>query len=161
MRAFTLTEALVATFIFILIIGAVLAITRVASLSWTTNSGVLELAQGARQAMDGMTRESRQSRPQDLAITNGGARLDFNIPSVAPVISYYVLNNQLIREYPPLTTKVLANNISSILFCCAGGADCADCASASMLQIQIIATKTKWNIPLSFALTQKIKLRNE
>lgn len=151
MRAFTLIELLVVILIFSLIMTGIYCILHVSNLSWDSTLGMLGLVQEVRQAMDGMTRESRQSNVNQIAVNNGGSRLDFYIPNVNPIISYYIQNNQLIREHPPGTKKVLANNISQITFL----------ANSSILQIQIKATKTTIrNIPLSFSSIGQVKLRN-
>jgi prepilin-type N-terminal cleavage/methylation domain-containing protein len=151
MRAFTLVELLVVVLIFSLIMFGIFGILHVANVSWDTTSGMLELVQGVRQAMDGMARESRQTSADQITVNDGGARLDFYIPNIAPAISYYLQNNQLIREYPPGTTKVLANNISQITFT----------ANTSTLQIQINAAQTTARkVPLSFSSTELVKFRN-
>jgi len=164
MKEFTglsLIEILVTMVIMSFIIGGIFAILSIANLSWNSSMGLLDLQQGVRQAMDGMTREARQSRPTFITIANGGAQLDFFIPNISNVISYYVLNNQIIREHPTGTSKVLANDISSLNFCCLGGADCMDCANSRVLQIQIQADKIVRGRALSFALQEKARLRNE
>lgn len=160
MRAFTLIEILVVTIIFAIIILGVFAVMNTSTMTWNSTLGNLQLEQGVRLAMDGITRETRQSKADQVTVADNGARLNFYIPGIAPIISYYVLNNQLIREYPAGTTKVLSNNITLLNFCCLGGADCFDCANSSMLQIQINANKTVRNIPLSFSLKEQVKLRN-
>jgi len=111
----------------------------------------LGLVQEIRQGMDGMTREARQSSFNQAAVSMAGARLDFFTPGSNTVISYYVQNNQLIREYPVGTTKVLANHINQINFI----------SSANMLQIQVTANKTTiGNRALSISSVQQVKWRN-
>jgi hypothetical protein len=161
MRAFTIIEILVTFLILSLIIGGAFAVLNVANLSWNTSLGMLGLEQGVRQAMDGMTREARQSRPSNVDVHNGGSQLDFYLPNITPVISYYVQNNQLIREHPNGTRQVLANDINNVNFCCVGGADCYDCSNSRILQIQLQASKSVRNAPLSFSLAEQVKLRNE
>lgn len=151
MRAFTIVELLVAVLIFSLILGGIFGIVHVADKSWDSTLGMLGLVQEIRQGMDGMTREARQSSFSQAAVSMGGARLDFFTPGSNSVISYYVQNNQLIREYPAGTTKVLANHINQINFI----------SSASMLQIQVTANKTTiGNRALSISSVQQVKWRN-
>ena len=151
MRAFTLIELLVVVLIFGIIISGIFGILHVANLSWDSTLGMLGLVQEARQAMDGMTRESRQTNINQITVNDGGARLDFYIPNVANIISYYIQNKQLIREHPIGTKKVLANNINQITFV----------VQSSTLQIQINATKTTIRgVPLSFSSTELVKFRN-
>ena len=151
MRAFTIVELIVAVLIFSLILGGIFGIVLVADKSWDSTLGMLGLVQEIRLGMDGMTREARQSGFSQATVNIGGDRLDFFTPSSGTVISYYVQNNQLIREYPVGTTKVLANHISQISFV----------STASMLQIQITATKTTiGNRTLSISSAQQVKWRN-
>lgn len=155
----TLVEILVTCGILTIIISGIFTILNVSDITWRADSGLLDLQQDVRRAMDGMIREARQSRPLD--ITNSLVKLDFYIPDVSNLISYYVLNNQLIREHPAGIKKVLANNITSLDFCCSGGADCADCSHAHILQIQIQAAKTAGKRQVSFTLKEQARLRNE
>lgn len=151
MRAFTIVELLVAVLIFSLILGGIFGILHVANKSWDSTLGILDLVQEIRQGMDGMTREARQSSFSQATVSIGGARLDFFIPGSNSVISYYVQNNQLIREHPTGTTKILANHISQINFT----------SNASMLRIQITANKTTIeNRALSNSSVQQVKWRN-
>jgi len=150
MRAFTIIEILIAFFILSLIAGSIFAVTNISILSWDSNRGGLELVQEVRQAMDGMTRETRQSKTS--LITRADTMLNFSIPDIASPISYYIQDNQLIREYPPGGTKqVLANNINNLNFSINSG----------VLQIHIQANKTIRNIPQAFSLMEEVKLRNE
>ncbi len=151
MRAFTLVELLVSVLIFSLILGGILGVLRMADISWDSTLGILGLVQEVRQGMDGMTREARQSSFNRAAVGNNGARLDFFIPSSAAVISYYVRNNQLVREHPAGVIKVLAKNVSQINFT----------STPSMLEILITVNKTTIrNRALSYSSLQHVKWRN-
>jgi type II secretory pathway pseudopilin PulG len=149
MRAFTLTEALIAFFILSLLAGGIFMVTNIAILSWNSNRAMLEVVQEVRQAMDGMTREIRQSNSPP---GSESPEFEFSIPDVTNKIKYYCDNDkkQLIREHPPGTKRVLANNISFLNFT----------PTASVLKIQIRATKTIRNVPHYFSLTEEVKLRN-
>jgi len=151
MRAFTIVELLVAMLIFGLILGGIFGVVFVADKSWDSTLGMLGMVQEIRQGMDGMTREARQSGFSQATVSVGGERLDFFTPGSGSVISYYVQNNQLIREHPNGTTKVLANHISQISFI----------STASMLQIQITASKTTiGNRALVTSSAQQVRWRN-
>ncbi len=150
MRAFVLIEILFSTFILILIAGAIYVIISIAMVSWDSNRGKLEVMQELRQAMDGMTRESRQGKLSSMDSTDG-SRLNFSIPDINFNISYYVQNNQLIREHPPGTMQVLANNVNYLNF---------NLTSAE-LQIHIQANKNIKNASHAFSLTEGVRLRNE
>ncbi len=171
MRAFTLIEILISIVILCVIIFAILSVLYVADLNWHTEVGLLDLQQQARQSMDGMIREIRQGKL--LTISSGGGRIDFSIPvSILNPdsyynVSYYLENDQIIREHPIGTRKNLANNITNLSFCCWYGASCGtDCTGSEVLQIQLKAQKTSRDIELAFPqeegkfLTEKVKLRN-
>ena len=151
MKGLTLIEVLFATFILILIAGAIYVITSITMISWDSGRGKLEVVQELRQAMDGMTRESRQGSLSSVDVLDGGSRLVFSIPDINSTISYYLQNNQLIREHPAGTKKVLANNVDYLNFN----------LSSSELEIRIQANKTIKNAPHIFSLVEGVKLRND
>ena len=161
MKGFTLFEVLVTAFIFSLIIASIFGLMRVANESWDAGEGKLALQQGLRQAIEGMTREARQSSPGGVTIAPSQSRIDFTIPEVAGSISYYILNNQLVREHPTATIRVVASGVNSLIFCCKGGANCLACADSRILEIQMQATRSAHSRVLTFALTEQVRLRNE
>lgn len=161
-RGFTLIEILVVIIIFAFIIGGIFAILNIANISWYSSMGIVELQQSVRQAMDGMTREVRQlKRETGRGITVGSGSIEFYIPSYNNLISYRLENNQIIREHPLGTTKILANDITSLTFCCWTASCTPDCSTSGILQIAVQADKTVWGKVLSFSLTEKVRLRNE
>ena len=159
-KGFSLIEILVSSVILIVLLGGILAVLRVANLSYEVGGGLLDLQQGARQVMDGMIREVRQSSPASLTVDGNETRLDFYMPNISNPISYYLADNQIIREHPSGNTRVLANDVSNMTFCCLGGANCTDCSTSRLLQIQVQVNKTVRDKPVSFNLTEKVKLRN-
>ncbi len=141
---------------------------------WSTEVGLLDLHQQARQAMHGMVREMRQSQGTDIIITSGGERIEFRIPrdlfggstSYYQPIYYYLSSEQIIREHPPGTTQVLANSIKSLNFCFWDGLDCCDpavesCSGLVALEISLEAEKEIREQVLSFSIREEVKLRNE
>jgi len=161
-NGFTLVEILISTLIFGVIIGGILAVLKVADMSWHTDMGLLDLQQQLRMAVDGMSREIRQtSHSRILGITNGGSRVDFTLPGITNAVSYYLSNSQIIREHPVGEMKVLASDTNILNFCCVGGAGCTDCGNAHVIQITAQATKTVRNRPLSFSLKEQVRFRNE
>jgi prepilin-type N-terminal cleavage/methylation domain-containing protein len=173
MRGFTLIEILVTSLIMAVIIGGVLAVLKAADITWNQGQGVLGLQQQARQSLTVMEREIRQSNSNNISITNGGANIEFFIPTdittssvtYSQHIKYYLSGSQLIREHPIGTTRVLGNNISSVVFCCWQGAACGtDCSGSTILSISLAAGQTvrgrPLNFPLSGLLTEKVRLRN-
>lgn len=150
-RGFTLAEILIsvaiATFIFI----AIYAVLNIANISWFTDMGMLDLQQEARRAMDGMTREIRQSSSGQVSITSGGEKVEFSIPEVSQSISYSMQNNQLVREHPAGTEKILAGDLTSLNFSLA----------SNTVTISLGLGKIVQKRNLSFSLAEKVRLRNE
>ncbi|MFZ5800939.1 MAG: hypothetical protein ACOY3D_06160, partial [Candidatus Omnitrophota bacterium] len=115
--------------------------------------GTLDLHQQTRNAMDWMVREIREAGASSVSITVIDAnsdRITFNTPNETG-IQYYRNGNQVIREYPSATTRVVGNNINRLKFTQTG----------SLLQIQLRAEKTALNRPLSFSLTEQVRMRND
>lgn len=159
-KGFTLIEIMIVTLILGIIIGGIFGVLYVADKSWSFDMALLELQQAVRQAMDGMTREVRQSRPASITILNN--TLSFYVPNISKVIRYALsTNNSIIRRHPQQVVKVLANNITGLNFCCIGGTDCIDCANSRILQIHIQAGRTVRGRLISFSLTEQVRLRNE
>lgn len=128
-------------------------VTNISILSWESNRGALELMQEVRQAMDGITREVRQTKSS--LVTRADTRLDFSIPNITPTpyISYYTNpDKQLIRKLNNETEQVLANNIND--------SDPNFSLNSTVLKIQIRGTKMIRNAPHKFSLTEEVKLRN-
>jgi len=177
-KGFTIIEVLVAVVILTILIWGIFAILNMADMVLNTDTGLIDLQQQTRQAVDGMSKELKNCRSADITILNSGARIQFIIPtdiSTSPItysgiISYYLVGNQIIREHPVNTTKVLANDINSLSFCCGhydalGNYVCDSvCTSSKIVQIQLSASKTVRQRTLTFpstgVLTEKARLRN-
>lgn len=151
MKGFTLVEILVSVAILSFVVAGIFMVLNIADKSWHSDMGLLDLQQQARQAMDGMVREIRQSDSSDITITNNGGRVEFYIPDVSNAISYYLENNQIIREHPLSTKKILANDVNSLNFS----------LLSQVLEIQMEARKTVLQRELSLSLKEKARLRNE
>ena len=151
----TLVEILVSVFILAIIVLSVTSLLYLGDLNWRRGSILLELQQKARLAMDRMSRELRQAQSSSISITNEGKNISFSIPDLSGGtydITYYLdtNSNQIIREYPEGTTKILGNNVSSLDFSLSG----------DTLTITLQVSKSLRQTPLSFVLKEKIKLRN-
>jgi len=71
-------------------------------------------------------------------------------------------NNQLVREFPAGTTRVLCNNISALNFCCHHDTICDTvCSAADSVQIQLNSSDTVRNKNISFSAKGQVNLRNE
>ncbi|MGD9015278.1 MAG: hypothetical protein PVI33_04570, partial [Candidatus Omnitrophota bacterium] len=76
----------------------------------------------------------------------------FGAELIGPIRYYLnVEDNQIIREYPVGTQKIIANNVSSLAFSLNGEA----------LGIQLSCTDTVRGRDLSFSLGGEVKFRNE
>ena len=151
LTGFTFAETMVSTLIFSILAIAILSVLIVGQKFWHSDVGNVELQQQARLAMDGMTREARESSPSDIIISNSGSRIDFSVPDASAAIAYYAENNQLIREYPAGTEKVLAVDVEAVDFS----------LSADTLTIQLDLGKTVYGADLNFSAQEQVNLRNQ
>jgi hypothetical protein len=133
----------------------------VADIAWQQDMGLVDLQQQARQAMEGLSREIRQSRPSAVIVSAEGTRISFSLAASHQPIAYFLSNGQLSREHPAGTLTVLMPDVSALNFCCIGGSGCADCANAHLVRVNLQATKGVKGRTLSFGLSEQIKLRNE
>ena len=157
-KGFTLVEILIVVVVFSLIVQAIFAVFNIGRDTFFSSTGCLQLQQGLRLAMDGMTREIRQSTASDISITSGGSGIDFKVPiditstpiTKSDTISYNLNSNQIIREHPAGTQKVIANDISALSFS----------KSGSQIAIDITASKTIKQRTYTLDLKEKVQLRN-
>lgn len=173
-RGFSLIEILISAAILSLVMLGVLSIMNFANMSWNTDMGLLDLQQASRQAMDGMSREMRRADPlKNVTIAADSASIQFYIPDYTDAITYSLNNNQVIRQHPTGTNKVLANDISILSFCwmhsdgsCTASRDCAGlCSKSYSVMAQLRAGKTvkqrQLTFPLAGPLSEQVRLRNE
>lgn len=176
MKGFTLIEVLISVVIMTIMIGGLFMVLNIADLNWSLGGGLLGLQQQARQAMDGMVREIRQSNNSHISIP-ASTNIIFSIPTditsvpvtYSELISYYVSSGQLFREHPmgsdPPDRVAVANDINSVTFCWCHGATCDTCdnvnGGSNLVRIQVVAGRTVRQRPVSFSLTEKVRLRNE
>ena len=146
-RGFTILEVLIVLVILSVISSSIFALMNVANVNFSVGLGMLDLHQQARQAMEWIVKEARQASL--VTITNGSA-ISINIPS-ATGIQYYLGSNCLLRQYPAGTIRTIAHNISGLTFSQAN----------KMLTVTVTANNTVQLKPLTFSLTQVVRLRNE
>lgn len=152
-RGFTLVEIAIGIVIFSLVSVGVLAILASGNNTWSQEAALLEMQQQARSAMNGITTELRQIDPlQNIVISDADQKIVFYIIDISNPISYYLnVSNQIVREHPIGTNRILANNINSLTFSHVG----------DVINITILAQKTdKRGRSLSFSLKEKVRLRN-
>lgn len=173
-RGFSLIEIMISAAILSLVILGILGILQFADMTWHSDMGLLDLQQAGRQAMDGISREIRRADPlRNVTMAIDGTSIQFYIPDYADSITYSLSNNQIIREHPGGTNRVLANDISSLGFCwlhtdgsCTTNRDCSElCSKSYLAQVQLRAGKTvkqrQLVFPLAGPLTEQVRLRNE
>ncbi len=154
LKGFTLFEVLVCCTILSAILASIFGVFSVGNECWNINTSVLDLRQQARMSMDGMSREIRQSPPSSISITDGGARINFSIGAYP--VRYYLVNEQLVREYIPSgetewVRRVLGTDMASLNFS----------LSNSVVEIRIELGNTVGGKNISIPLTTRLRLRNE
>ena len=152
-ESFTLAEVILAATILAFIVVTIVSVLIASDKLWNSEKILVSLQQQTRLALDGMSREIRQSNYSDITVTQSGAKIEFYVSGNSNPISYYLSSNQIIREHPAGTTKILANNITSISFS-------TPTENNPVVSITVQADKTQKNRAHSFSLTEKIKLRN-
>ena len=173
MRGFTLVEILVSLLILSVVLAGIFAVLNVGQMNWNSSMSSLDLQQQVRQAMDGMSKEIRQSSFSNITINPDQGAINFTVPidittnpiTYSSTINYYLNDNsQIVREHPSGTTKILANDISNLSFCCVGivAANCLDYDNSTAVQIYVEGNKTvRGRTYLPFNLTEQVRLRNE
>lgn len=169
-NGFSLIEILVSVLIMLFIAIGIYGVLNVGERTYSTDMGLLELQQQARQSMSGMVRELRQNESSDITISSAGAKITFMIPmSLSPItyyqnIEYEKVGTQIIRSHAG-TNSILANDINLLNFCCWKDGVCGmDCSGADILQVQLSAEKIVNRKTVSFpangTVTEKVRLRN-
>ncbi len=150
-KGVTLVESMVCIAVLSFVLLCVYGTLVTGNAIFAKDTTLLDMQQQARNGMDRIVREVRQSSSQ--TITNSSStsyKIVFSIPTAAG-IQYYLSGTNLIREYPAGTTRTVASNISLLKFTLNG----------TLLQIQVQASKTIYNSTVMFPLTQQVRLRNE
>jgi prepilin-type N-terminal cleavage/methylation domain-containing protein len=165
MKAFTLIEIMIAAALMLILLGAAVMVLYVGESSWQIDAGLLSLQQAGRQAMHGMVREIRQiDNTTNITITNTtyGSSITFRIIDNTNSINYSLNSDKQIIRTHAGSTRVLASDINELDFCCAYSTTCdTTCTNAQSVEIQLNATKTVRNKPLSYSLLERVELRNE
>lgn len=159
-----LVEIVIAVGIFFFVGTVTLFVFKIADSAWNMDEAYLGLQQQLRSSVGGMIREIRQAKKgagRELAVTAGLQDMHFYIPGISTPVRYYLQGNKLLREHPPNSVTVLANNVTQLSFCCVGGASCTDCSGAKQVQVRITGNKVLRGRTASFALDEKVGLRNE
>jgi Tfp pilus assembly protein PilV len=157
MKGFSLVEVLVSGVILTLMIAGIYSVLHTGTVTYTIDVTYVEMQQQARQALDWMLRELRGATTKTIG--TGNTSITFSTLSLANV-QYYRVGDRAIREYPSLSTRVLAHNITGLTFCC--GTNCAEnCADSNLVEISVTASKAVRDQTVSFPLKGQVRLRNE
>lgn len=172
-NGFTLIEVLVVVLILSFTIAGIYGVLNIGNLTYNEGMALIDLQQQARQAMFNMSKEIRESK--SITLSDGNSKVSFYIPSasygdpwIGPIEYYRDVNDsnndgitdQVLREYPKETKKILANYISALNFSLSG----------NLLEINLAARNTIKTRDLCFPvpceepekmLKETIKLRNE
>jgi len=176
MRGFTLLEILVVVLIFGILTTGIFGVLNIGNIIFKDDITLVELQQQARQGMDSLVKEIREST--GIPLGSGFTTITFNIPSEVDCgpgpISYYLggidTNNdgvadQIIRGNSTCPTvakriKILANDITVLNFS----------RSGNTVEIQLAAKKNMGTKQLCFpapctvpqkTFKEMVKLRNE
>ncbi len=160
MRAFTLLEVLIVAVIFSFLMVGITSVLNLGNITFPVDLGQINLQNQTRQAMQWMTRELREA--SGVTVGSGNNRITFNNYNGSG-ITYYLdtsdangdhLNNQIIREFPSGTRRMVAQDISGLVFT-------SDATNPLLLRIDISASRAIMNKPFTFTLTEQVRLRNE
>jgi type II secretory pathway component PulJ len=117
-RGFTVFEITISVALVTILFAAIYAVFKAADVSWQEDMGRVALQQESRQAMDLMVRELREASNIQITPVNPDADIISFDTTARTGIQYYrdLNSNQLIREFPLGTFRVLANHINHLRF---------------------------------------------
>jgi type II secretory pathway pseudopilin PulG len=145
----TLVEALIAVFIFSVVVGLTVMSFTAGQMEWNVHDAQLDIYQSLRLAMDGMAREIRQSTPGNIDINGSGDAINFSISGSQ--IRYYLDDENLMREHPEGAIRTLVQNITALHFDMNG----------TVVTFTVGSNKTVTGRDIGMELTEKVSLRNE
>lgn len=153
-------EVLIVVVILSFLIVGISGVLNLGNVAFPVDLGQINLQNQARQAMQWITRDLREA--SGVTVGSGSNSVTFNNYSGSG-ISYYLdigdtngddLANQIIREFPAGSRRVVANDISGLVFT-------PDASNPLLLRIDITASRTILNRPFAFMLAEQVRLRNE
>jgi type II secretory pathway component PulJ len=159
-RSFTLLEVLISLAIFIIISAGIYNVLLIGQKTFNSGVGIVDLQSQMRLFISSITRELREAKTFSIAlIDDDDDSITFSTPNESS-ITYYRdvadlngdgLTNQIIREYPLGTRRVVANNISSLEFL----------ADGNVVEIRLTAAKNADGRQLQLTSITKVEARNE
>jgi type II secretory pathway pseudopilin PulG len=158
-EAFTLIEILVVSIIIPLLLVVMFIVMNAGNQIYATVTASMDIRQSARNAMERILREVRESNSSTVTTISADAdRIIFKTPRFKDINGVlvpiaYSLNSsgQIIREYPPNTFNPIAVDVTQLKFVKAG----------PQLDIAINTEQVVNKRPLSYSIKQKVRLRNE
>lgn len=158
-QAFTLIEVLVSLSIFACLLLALTEVLLGGNKIYSAVMDSIELREHARNAMDRIVREVRESSSTTVTVDpdNAGSYiLSFRGPrylvaGVSQPIEYSLSDRKIYREFPPSTSVPIAIDVDQLYFN----------KSGSQLDILIRTAMTSDGRPIEFTLNQKVRMRNE
>lgn len=176
LKGFTLIEILIVVAIFSVVMTFIYSIMASGRSSWYTADTAIYVQQQARQALDVMAKELRQS---STSVISGVPADDVNYTSITfripedtdsdgdvlnstydvewsnPISYSRNANSQIYRNATDAQPSILANNINSLLFR-------RQSATPNIVEIYIQGNKTSaLNRNVSFSLNSQVKVRNQ
>ena len=152
MKGFTITEILIATCIFLVLVLALFQSLDISRSLWFTDEVSVELRREIIKTFTSMERELQGARPAltNLASGTSSANLTFSVPQDndgdgtildatgniewSPQITYALNGSHQITRTTSGNTTIIANNISTLLFT-------RPLSPVNIMQIDITATK--------------------
>ncbi len=151
---YTLVEVLLSLAILSFLLLCAYGVLETGNATTVKDNALVTAEQQARNAMDRIVREVRESSAQTITVINADSdRITFTIPTASNVMYYLSGTKQtiLVREYPVGTTVNVANSIGRLKFTISG----------VLLQVDLRADVSTFGQTISFPLKQKVRLRNE
>jgi prepilin-type N-terminal cleavage/methylation domain-containing protein len=152
-KAFTLIEVLLSAAIITVLFAVMFSMLKSGNELYSGITTSIEVRQNARNAMDRIVRETRESNSSTITTESVDAdRISFTSPrfGLVPIV-YSLVNGQILREYPPGTSKPVAINATRLKFSKTG----------PQIDVLIQTEKATEGRNLAFVLKQKVRLRNE
>lgn len=156
-NGFSLVEILISIAILTVVTIGALAAFNIGNTVFFGESGLTDLQQEARRAMDGIIREIRQAKQEEnrpLTVTNDGGTITFFIPGFNNPISYSLQNGEISRTHMLNNglscNNKIALNISALNFCCEDSTSCESCEDSKLVRVELQAQKTVNRLQLTF-----------
>ncbi|MFH1771595.1 MAG: hypothetical protein ABH872_02155 [Candidatus Omnitrophota bacterium] len=158
-KGLSFVEIIVSVVIITFLVMSVMMSFNVGNNAWHTEMALLDLQQGTRLALDGMSREIRQG--ENVNVAGANSMISFNMEGTSKTIHYYLwIDNKIYRDLANQSCivtwdgnlcKTLANDISVLTFDKTGDA----------VKIVVESVKTSRGRTYNFSLAEIVKLRND